>query len=205
MRVVTILAAAVALWAMPASAAVLYPNISVNVAAFGVGTRIEFALLDPLPPGTQLNFPRFNQYASYKLVWAGDHTTSAEYTPLFNYEFVTRIVEQTPTSFIIDYGATGDYADCGPSSVIGEVCGFVHEGFSNSSNYPVTTPDFSQTLNIPLRYTLITRTGAEYNPTIMPPEAVPEPATWALMIMGIGLAGSAMRRRQRHAVSYKFV
>ncbi|MBT9472342.1 MAG: PEPxxWA-CTERM sorting domain-containing protein [Phenylobacterium sp.] len=26
--------------------------------------------------------------------------------------------------------------------------------------------------------------------------AVPEPATWAMMIMGFGLVGSAMRRRQ---------
>jgi hypothetical protein len=32
---------------------------------------------------------------------------------------------------------------------------------------------------------------------------VPEPATWAMMIMGFGLVGSAMRRRQvRMAVSF---
>lgn len=33
---------------------------------------------------------------------------------------------------------------------------------------------------------------------------VPEPATWGLMILGIGLAGGAMRRRQRQAVRYNF-
>ncbi len=32
--------------------------------------------------------------------------------------------------------------------------------------------------------------------------AVPEPASWALMIAGFGLVGGAMRRRQRVSVSY---
>jgi hypothetical protein len=33
---------------------------------------------------------------------------------------------------------------------------------------------------------------------------VPEPATWALMILGIGAIGGMMRRRQRQSVSYNF-
>lgn len=33
---------------------------------------------------------------------------------------------------------------------------------------------------------------------------VPEPKTWAMMILGIGFAGAAMRRRQSPTVSYKF-
>ncbi|MBV1691266.1 PEPxxWA-CTERM sorting domain-containing protein [Novosphingobium sp. G106] len=32
--------------------------------------------------------------------------------------------------------------------------------------------------------------------------SVPEPSTWAMMILGIGFAGAAMRRRQRVSVSY---
>lgn len=32
--------------------------------------------------------------------------------------------------------------------------------------------------------------------------AVPEPASWAMMIAGFGLAGAALRRRQRVSVSY---
>lgn len=33
------------------------------------------------------------------------------------------------------------------------------------------------------------------------PAPVPEPASWALMILGIGMAGAAMRRRQRQKVT----
>ncbi|MBV1690487.1 PEPxxWA-CTERM sorting domain-containing protein [Novosphingobium sp. G106] len=33
-------------------------------------------------------------------------------------------------------------------------------------------------------------------------DAVPEPATWGLMILGIGVAGAAMRRRQRQRIRY---
>lgn len=36
------------------------------------------------------------------------------------------------------------------------------------------------------------------------PVSVPEPATWGLMILGIGMAGAAMRRKQRTAVRYAF-
>lgn len=33
-------------------------------------------------------------------------------------------------------------------------------------------------------------------------DAVPEPATWAMMIAGFGMAGAAMRRRRQVAVSF---
>lgn len=35
-------------------------------------------------------------------------------------------------------------------------------------------------------------------------DAVPEPATWGLMILGIGFAGAVMRRRQRQRIRYHF-
>lgn len=34
--------------------------------------------------------------------------------------------------------------------------------------------------------------------------AVPEPATWAMMILGLGLVGAAMRRRRQSTVRYSF-
>ena len=34
--------------------------------------------------------------------------------------------------------------------------------------------------------------------------AVPEPATWAMMLVGFGLVGAVMRRKQRQTVNYTF-
>ena len=39
---------------------------------------------------------------------------------------------------------------------------------------------------------------------VNPPGGVPEPATWAMMLLGIGLVGASMRRRQKVAVRYAF-
>lgn len=37
-----------------------------------------------------------------------------------------------------------------------------------------------------------------------PAPAVPEPSTWAMMILGFGLVGAAMRKKQRQTVAYNF-
>jgi hypothetical protein len=37
--------------------------------------------------------------------------------------------------------------------------------------------------------------------TVSPVQAVPEPQTWLLMILGVGLCGAALRRTRRAAVA----
>ncbi|WP_223799135.1 PEPxxWA-CTERM sorting domain-containing protein [Sphingomonas nostoxanthinifaciens] len=44
--------------------------------------------------------------------------------------------------------------------------------------------------------------GFKYSITISNAPAVPEPASWAMMVGGFGVVGGAMRRRQRVSVSF---
>lgn len=39
---------------------------------------------------------------------------------------------------------------------------------------------------------------------LTPVSPVPEPATWAMMILGLGFIGAALRRRQKTAVRFAF-
>lgn len=71
----------------------------------------------------------------------------------------------------------------------------------------------------PISVTFNTSSGREFdiisyvtttNPVVTPPvitsplAAVPEPATWAMMIVGFGLVGGAMRRRSQQNVTTRF-
>ncbi len=73
-----------------------------------------------------------------------------------------------------------------------------------------TTDDFSFAFN-PYKGTFANFLYATANPPIsfafadrivLTAAAVPEPATWALMIGGFAFAGAAMRRRARTAVRF---
>jgi len=51
-------------------------------------------------------------------------------------------------------------------------------------------------------FTLTTSGGDSMRVVSMSPDAVPEPASWAMMIGGFGMVGAAMRRRQKVQVSF---
>ncbi len=66
---------------------------------------------------------------------------------------------------------------------------FSFDSFTN--NLLITTLDQSATLN-----------ASSFNYNLVSNAAVPEPATWAMLIAGFGLVGGAMRRRTKMQVTY---
>ncbi len=70
-------------------------------------------------------------------------------------------------------------------------------GLAKSGNFGFVRADASQDAPTAWEYfTMLTSGGDEMLVTsIAPASGVPEPATWALMIGGFGLAGAALRRR----------
>ena len=83
------------------------------------------------------------------------------------------------------FGTGGHYA-CGSNATYA-----LTPCLEGTSAVPVTYNDPSASFGHPAGSTIIASTAA-----------VPEPATWAMMILGLGTVGLAMRRRQPVAVSF---
>lgn len=86
---------------------------------------------------------------------------------------------------------------------------FYNHAFTRLSDklYQVRVPDYNyvfvrddgtvDTSEVESRYvTALFQSAAPYTYTVTA-EAIPEPGTWAMMILGFGLAGSAVRHRRR--------
>jgi PEP-CTERM motif len=90
--------------------------------------------------------------------------------------------------FTDDTGQYGLYGDVGN----GYSKGKLFSGTSSLAPNPVTLPD-----------DLAFRTYAsDVVPALLTVPAVPEPATWAMMLVGFGAVGFALRRRQSVRVTY---
>lgn len=190
MRLMGLLVALAAFWVQPLAAATLVPDVSRDLTLSGPATRLDFALLDPLPAGTQLNLPTFNQWFTFTKTWTGSGTSSGVSVDPFPFASVN-VLDQTATSFSILYVMPTEFNFCATQpAVVGQACSVTHQVWANGVWRPVTTlpgQDFSET---PLNYTLTS--------TIVS-SPVPEPATWALAILGIGLAGIGLRGRRAMA------
>lgn len=86
---------------------------------------------------------------------------------------------------------TGIYALTGPSQVL-TISSFLtaSAGSGGISNYSNTS---AFQLNLPTNVAFTSASGVFLS--ALTPGAVPEPATWGMMLLGFGLVGSAMRRR----------
>jgi hypothetical protein len=58
--------------------------------------------------------------------------------------------------------------------------------------------DAINTLSVDFGQTVDARLRAELRETLVVQPGIPEPATWALMLAGLGLAGARLRRRRTH-------
>lgn len=95
--------------------------------------------------------------------------------------------------------ADGNYGPGGSSINIGALIGTFSTSPSSPADYFLVgysktfTISSSQSLYALVNETYYSNNGGEFSVSVA---AVPEPSAWALMVVGIGVVGAAMRRRQ---------
>lgn len=189
MKLMGLLAATAAFWIQPALGATLLPDTGKDLTLDGPATRLDFILLDPLPAGTQLTLPKFNEWFTFTKTWTGVGTSNGLSVDKFDFASVN-ILNQTPTSFSIVYVMPTEFNFCATQpALVGQTCSVSHQVFANASWRPVMTLPGEDFSDAPLNYTLTVQTVAV-------PSPVPEPATWSLAILGIGVAGVGLRGRR---------
>ncbi|MBV1689568.1 PEPxxWA-CTERM sorting domain-containing protein [Novosphingobium sp. G106] len=187
MRLMGLLAAAAAFWIQPAFGATIFPDTGKDLTLFGPATRLDFTLLDPLPAGTQLTLPQFNEWFTFTKTWTGGGTSNGLSVDKFDFASV-QILGQTSTSFSILYVMPTEFNFCATQpAVVGQACSVSHQVWANASWRPIVTLPGGESSDTPLNYTLVSK-------TVDAPPPVPEPATWALMILGVGMSGIALRK-----------
>jgi len=184
-------ATAAALWVQPAAAVTFQTNpiTPYDLTLTDTDQRWDFRVVGDLPQGGSISLPTFNEWFKFTTTWgASGLETDVNVDRDATEPFVTStVLKSTPTawSILYDWDESAIFDRCGTApAVIGEVCATRFEIWANGSWFPYdVAPGFDET-------------PATFELTMAP---VPEPRTWALAILGIGLAGTAIRRRRAGA------
>jgi len=116
-----------------------------------------------------------NQVESFFLRAAGDGTFDFIFNPNVDFQFERVIDLPGRVSYLV--AAPRSFDTCGPATHAGVICRAQYDVFGNSTFL---------TMNADAPFHLTFREVA-----------VPEPGTWALMILGFGGIGAALRARRR--------
>lgn len=156
-----------------------YNRLPANHGFGSAATVIDFRLLGDSGGGTIYWSPSF-QEDYYNLVWDGFNGSTERVSGLLgSYDISYSIIE--PEHLLFTVTTLASYNDCNNGTfAIGEICGFLASVRNNDGIYGIEGA--TKNVDYEITFTLIT--------------PVPEPATWAMMIVGFGMAGAMLRRRQ---------
>lgn len=115
----------------------------------------------------------------------------------------THVFDGTPFTLLVNFTSPGVLQGTYFSTLIGSVTDSINGGIQVNFNDPNTlsfgSGDSAFTLTV--NNVAVSNSGARTPITGFIRTAVPEPATWALMLMGFGGIGLAMRRRRNPALA----
>ncbi len=185
----TAAALAVASSAVPAHAAVnLVTNGSFESGAFGPGwTQFGDTSVTGVFGGTFFDSPT-------------DGAFQAAFGPVFGFGGITQTLTSSATSYLISFdlgnlAGSDNYVEFGGTTILSNIANtngaWTNYSFTATAGAnPTLTFGF---FNPPSFYVLDNVSVTEIG-------AVPEPATWALMIVGFGIVGARLRRQRKQAV-----
>ncbi len=137
---------------------------------------------DSTDPSITVRLVHPNQTFTTELIANGDGTFQNVLTDFFApYSWQEVLVEPNHSSYLVS--APAGFNNCSPSTLAGQVCAVTYNVWGNGSPLLITASN--AVLNGPL-------VKISFAATL-----VPEPESWALMILGLGAAGAMLRRTRR--------
>lgn len=190
-------------------------NTGVNAAGVALGNNsaeTHYSLVSGPVGISSLNIRTANSAEAYPIgPWIGDSTVSSWIGPVgtdligpggdYVYRYVFSLAGFDPSSVVINGRWAAD--DSGSIIVNGTNANQTVVGFENYANFQLQNLFVAGTNQIDFKVNngggptglRVEFTSATANPLN---SAVPEPATWAMMMVGFGLIGAAMRRKRQN-------